>query len=60
MLVTKEKVQAAHKAGIQVVPWTVNMPAAWDRMMEAGVDAIISDDPAALIDYLRSKGLRSR
>jgi glycerophosphoryl diester phosphodiesterase len=58
MLITKEKVQAAHKAGIQVVPWTVNTPAAWDRMIDAGVDAIISDDPAALIEYLRSKGLR--
>jgi len=57
-LVTKEKVQAAHKAGLQVVPWTVNTPADWDKMIDAGVDAIISDDPAALIAYLKSKGLR--
>jgi len=57
-LVTKEKVQVAHKAGLQVVPWTVNTPADWDKMIDAGVDAIISDDPAALIAYLKSKGLR--
>jgi glycerophosphoryl diester phosphodiesterase len=57
-LVTKEKVQAAHKAGLQVVPWTVNTPADWDRMIDARVDAIISDDPAALIAYLKAKGLR--
>ena len=57
-LVTKEKVQAAHKAGLQVVPWTVNTPADWDKMIDAGVDAIISDDPAALIAYLKGKGLR--
>lgn len=57
-LVTKEKVEAAHKAGIQVVPWTVDTPAGWDRMIEADVDAIITDDPAALIAYLREKGLR--
>jgi len=57
-LVTKEKVEAAHKAGLQVVPWTVNTPADWDKMIDAGVDAIISDDPAALIEYLKSKGLR--
>ena len=57
-LVTREKVEAAHRAGLQVVPWTVNNPDGWDRMIEAGVDAIISDDPAALIAYLREKGLR--
>jgi len=56
-LVTKEKVQAAHKAGLQVVPWTVNTPADWDKLIDAGVDAIISDDPAALIAYLKAKGL---
>jgi glycerophosphoryl diester phosphodiesterase len=57
-LVTREKVEAAHRAGLQVVPWTVNKPADWDRMIEAGVDAIISDDPAELIGYLKGKGLR--
>ena len=56
-LVTKEKVAAAHAVGIQVVPWTANKPADWDKLIAANVDAIISDDPAALIAYLRSKGL---
>lgn len=55
-LVTKQKVEAAHKAGIQVVPWTVDTEADWDKMIDAGVDAIISDDPAALLAYLKSKG----
>jgi glycerophosphoryl diester phosphodiesterase len=54
-LVTPEKVAAAHAAGIQVVPWTANTPAVWDRLIAAKVDAIISDDPAALIAYLRGK-----
>lgn len=58
MLVTKEKVQAAHKAGLQVVPWTVDTRSGWDQMIDAGVDAIISDDPAALISYLEEKRLR--
>lgn len=57
-LVTPEKVEAAHKAGLQVVPWTVNTEADWDKMIAARVDAIISDDPAALIAYLKMKGLR--
>ena len=57
-LVTREQVRAAHRAGLQVVPWTANTPAQWDRLVTAGSDAIISDDPAALIEYLRTRGLR--
>jgi glycerophosphoryl diester phosphodiesterase len=57
-LVTPEKVRAAHAAGLQVVPWTANAPADWDKLIAAQVDAIISDDPAELIAYLKSKGLR--
>jgi glycerophosphoryl diester phosphodiesterase len=54
-LVTPELVQAAHAAGLQVVPWTSNKPEEWDRLIAAKVDAIISDDPAALIAHLESK-----
>ena len=59
-LVTLEQVRSAHQAGLQVVPWTADTPEQWDRLISAGVDAIISDDPAALIDYLRQRGLHSR
>jgi glycerophosphoryl diester phosphodiesterase len=58
LLVTEEKVKQAHEAGLKVVPWTVNTAGAWDRMIADGVDAIITDDPAALIAHLKSKGLR--
>jgi len=54
-MVTPELVAAAHRAHIQVVPWTANEPKEWDPLIAAGVDAIISDDPAALISYLKSK-----
>ena len=54
-MVTPEQVTAAHKAGIQVVPWTANTPAEWDPLIAAGSDAIISDDPAALIAYLKAR-----
>jgi glycerophosphoryl diester phosphodiesterase len=50
-LVTPEQVQAAHAAGIQVIPWTVNDPREWHRLIQAGVDGIITDDPAALLEY---------
>jgi glycerophosphoryl diester phosphodiesterase len=52
-LVTPEKVRAAHGVGIQVVAWTVNTPEDWARMAEAQVDAIVTDDPAALIAWLK-------
>ena len=54
-LVTPEKVAAAHAAGLQVIPWTANTPDVWDTLIAAGVDAIITDDPEALIRYLRQK-----
>jgi glycerophosphoryl diester phosphodiesterase len=52
-LVTREQVGKAHAAGIQVVPWTANTPEEWQKLIEAGVDAIITDDPAELIRYLK-------
>ena len=57
-LVTTQKVAAAHAAGLEVIPWTANTPAEWDRLIKAGVDAIITDDPAELIAYLKGNGLR--
>jgi len=57
-LVTPAKVAAAHAAGIQVVPWTANTPQEWDMLIQAHVDAIISDDPAELIVHLKKHGLR--
>jgi glycerophosphoryl diester phosphodiesterase len=51
-LVTPEQVGAAHRAGFTVVPWTPNTQEQWDRLIQAGVDAIITDDPGALIAHL--------
>ena len=57
-LVTPQQVKTAHQAKIQVVPWTADTPADWQMLIDAGVDAIITDDPEALIGYLKEKGLR--
>jgi glycerophosphoryl diester phosphodiesterase len=57
-MVTPSRVAAAHQAGLQVIPWTANTPKEWDALIAAKVDAIISDDPAALIAYLKQKKLR--
>ncbi|MBM3724645.1 MAG: glycerophosphodiester phosphodiesterase [Acidobacteria bacterium] len=56
--VTPALVEQAHKAGLQVVPWTANTPEQWDALIAAKVDAIISDDPEALIGHLKKRGLR--
>lgn len=58
LLVSKGRVEKAHKAGLKVVPWTANNEGQWKKLIDAGVDSIITDDPAALIEYLKQKGLR--
>ncbi len=52
-LVTEELVREAHDAALRVIPWTANTAEDWKRLIAAGVDGIITDDPAALIAYLR-------
>lgn len=52
-LVTAERVQAAHDAGLNVLTWTPNHPLEWKVLIAAGVDGLITDDPAALLRYLR-------
>lgn len=44
-LVDEESVREAHEAGLRVVPWTVNGRDEIRRLMELGVDGIITDDP---------------
>jgi glycerophosphoryl diester phosphodiesterase len=57
-MVTPERVTAAHQASLQVIPWTANTPQDWDALAAAGVDGIITDDPAELIAWLKPKELR--
>jgi glycerophosphoryl diester phosphodiesterase len=51
-LITPEQVATAHGAQLQVVPWTANTPEDWQKLVDSGVDGIITDDPAALIEFL--------
>jgi glycerophosphoryl diester phosphodiesterase len=51
-LVSADKVRAAHDAGITVLTWTPNRPPQWEPLIAAGVDGLITDDPAALLRYL--------
>jgi glycerophosphoryl diester phosphodiesterase len=42
---TPERCTAARGLGLRVIPWTVNEPADIRRMLELGVDGLISDYP---------------
>ena len=53
-MVTPDAVEKAHAAGIAVIVWTVNDLAEWARMISMGVDAIATDDPAAMVEWMRS------
>ncbi|MFI2293514.1 glycerophosphodiester phosphodiesterase [Isoptericola sp. NPDC019571] len=47
-------VPTAHAAGLRVFGWTANDEPAWRTLVDAGVDGIITDRPAALRDWLGS------
>lgn len=44
-LVTRRSVAAAHELGAAVLAWTVDEPAELERVVEAGVDGVITNDP---------------
>ena len=44
----------AHRAGLPVKVWTVNEPADMRRLLEWGVDAIISDRPDLAVAAVRT------
>ena len=46
---TKENVDKIKKVGIQIFPWTVNQPDDISRMIDLGVDGIITDFPERVI-----------
>ena len=53
-LVTPRAVDRAHAIGVPVLTWTVDDPAVVLRVVEAGVDAVISNDPEMVLATLGS------
>ena len=44
-LASRELVEQAHEEGLRVIPWTVNSTNEMQRLVDLGVDGIISDHP---------------
>lgn len=56
-VVDERFVTAAHAAGVAVHVWTINEAQEMARLLDLGVDAIISDRPTVLVALLRDRGL---
>lgn len=50
---TPELVKDIHKLKGQVFSWTANTKKDWNHLIKCQVDSIITDDPAALMKYLK-------
>jgi glycerophosphoryl diester phosphodiesterase len=57
--VRPDLVEEAHEAGLVVNVWTVNEERQWRSLIEMGVDGIVTDDPAGLMEYLDQLALAS-
>lgn len=55
--VDADLIAESHRLGLAVVVWTVNKPADMVRMIDMGVDGIISDRPDLLRDIAGEKGI---
>jgi glycerophosphoryl diester phosphodiesterase len=58
--VTAENLKEAHALGLKVTPWTVNDPAEMTRLIDMGVDGLITDYPDRAQPVLAAKGLTFR
>lgn len=51
-LLTRGSVAAAHELGLAVQAWTINSADQMQRLLEMGVDGLVTDDPALALEVL--------
>ncbi len=56
-VVTERFVAHLHRQGTQVHVWTINEPDAMHRLLDLGVDGLMTDRPAVLRDVLIERGV---
>jgi len=56
-VITPAFIAAAHGAGLEVHAWTIDEPAEMQRLLDLGVDGIMSDRPDLLRDVLQQRGV---
>jgi glycerophosphoryl diester phosphodiesterase len=54
--VTEAFVEQAHSLGLKVHAWTVNDPADMNRLLDLGIDGIMTDELLALRDVMTARG----
>jgi glycerophosphoryl diester phosphodiesterase len=55
-VVTGRFVQRAHARGLQVHVWTIDEPLEMERLLDLGVDGVVTDRPRILRDVLERRG----
>jgi glycerophosphoryl diester phosphodiesterase len=55
---TPQMVAEAHRAGMSVIPWTIDDPATMNSLIDAGVDGIITDYPDRLRTVMAARGFK--
>ncbi len=56
-LATRRFVQHAQRAGVAVYVWTVDDPVEMGRLLDIGVDGIMTDEPEVLLEVMVERGL---
>jgi glycerophosphoryl diester phosphodiesterase len=57
LFLDKAIVRQVQSVGARVLPWTVNQPEHWQRLLDWGVDGITTDVPDRLAHYLRERSI---
>ncbi|WP_370430629.1 glycerophosphodiester phosphodiesterase [Blastococcus sp. Marseille-P5729] len=55
-VVDRRFVETAHSLGIKVHVWTIDDPSEMERLLDLGVDGIMTDEPQVLKDVLDGRG----